>query len=838
MGKSKIKVAIVGVGNCFAGLYEGLEYYKTHKVGDEAGLMHPVLGGYELTDIEFVCAFDVDEKKVGKNLLDATYTYPNEVRWIPKEKMPKTEIVVRESPVADGLGIYILERVTPVKNKPMDELVKEIKDEIKRSGARIILSYLPVGSVEATRFWAQMALDTKCAFVNCIPEFIASDEKWAQKFKEAGLPVLGDDIKAQVGSTIVHRTLARLVDERGGIIDTTYQINVGGNSVTGDQEILLMLNGETIRTRIGDFVDKMAGVYGQKREDGKEVVDLSSTGMKLECFTIDENFNTIVAPVSALIKHGIGEELYEVETSEGRKIKITKDHNVFALNGDGKLEEKKICELKEKESMIAVPRSLQVEEKRDLESVSLMPYLKELFAQGIDADGNIVVHNHPEMKIPSNLKISDELLAVCGMWLADGSFDRIGSANIEIACGEDEECMEIIEEFTSAYNINYNVRGQAQVSVRIMSKTMAKIFRLALGLGGNSYTKRMPSWAFNLSERQISIVLKGYVSGDGCVSGKQIRWTTASEGLAHDLQTLFMQIGIRTSIFREDYSKKNEKKSFKTNLPYITHGIISSREDVGKFVEKVGFLQVYKNQSAMLALSKLAKGGMDIIPKFSLLKKWGICSRGWAGFPTLRSHIVLSQLDKVKEEADKEKIKNICTNDTLFLKIKSVRKIPAEPQYVYDLCVPGYQRFVCSNILVHNTDFLNMKEQSRLVSKRISKTESVQSQLKKRLADDKIYVGPSDFIPFLSNTKLGFMRIAGKMWADVPFNMEIRLEVDDKANSGGITVDAIRCAQIALDRGLSGYIEGPSAYFMKHPPKQYPDPVARQMTEDFISDKK
>ncbi|MFH0927528.1 MAG: myo-inositol-1-phosphate synthase [Candidatus Micrarchaeota archaeon] len=358
----RIKVGVIGTGNCFAGLYQGLQYYKTHKLDEAAGLMHPELGGYKLEDIEFVCAFDVADTKVGKNLNDATYAHPNEVRWLKKEDMPKTDVVVQESPALDGMGIYILERVKPVINKPIEQLTPEIKEHIKKTGARVLLSYLPVGSHEATKYWAQIALDTHCAFVNCIPEFIASSPEWSQKFKDAGLPVIGDDIKAQVGSTIVHRTLAKLADDRGAVIEKTYQINVGGN-----------------------------------------------------------------------------------------------------------------------------------------------------------------------------------------------------------------------------------------------------------------------------------------------------------------------------------------------------------------------------------------------------------------------------------------------------------------------------------------TDFLNMKEQSRLASKRISKTESVQSQLKKRLPDDKIYIGPSDFIPFLSNTKLGFMRIEGRMWADIPFNMEIRLEVDDKANSGGVSVDAIRCAQIALDRGLSGYLEGPAAYFMKHPPVQYSDPVARQMVEDFIA---
>ncbi len=364
MANSKIRVGVIGVGNCFAGLYQGLEYYRHHKPDEAAGLMHPTLGGYKPSDIEFVSAFDVADNKVGRNLNEAVYAKPNEVNWVKKEDMPPTDVVVQESPVLDGLGIFVLDRVHPVKNKPLETLTRDIKKQIEQTDTRILLCYLPVGSQKACEYWAKIALDTHCAMVNCLPVFIASNPMWAQRFKQAGLPIVGDDIKAQVGSTIVHRTLAKLVDDRGAAIDTTYQINVGGN-----------------------------------------------------------------------------------------------------------------------------------------------------------------------------------------------------------------------------------------------------------------------------------------------------------------------------------------------------------------------------------------------------------------------------------------------------------------------------------------TDFLNMKEQGRLTSKRISKTQSVQSNLRHPLPEDKIYIGPSDFIPFLSNKKLGFMRIEGRMWADIPFNMEIRLEVDDKANSGGVSVDAIRCAQIALDRGQSGMLEGPSAYFMKHPPVQYPDPVARQMVEDFIKGK-
>ncbi len=830
---AKIRTGIIGVGNCFAGLVQGIEYYRQNPKEQVIGLMHSKIGPYSWDDLEFSCAFDVGKSKVGQPLHSAVYASPNMVNWVPS--LPVSGVVVKEAPVSDGVGIWVQNKVEPIsQTKNEAQLRKEIADEIISTKTEVLVNYLPVGSQKATEFWAGVALETGCAFVNCIPVFIASDPEWERKFADAKIPVVGDDIKSQVGATIVHRTLAKLCDDRGAIISKTYQINVGGNSVTGDQEILLIHNGNTVRTKIGDFVDRLAAAYGQKRADGKDEVEVSLTGQKIECFTIDDNFSVVTAGVSHLVRHSLGNELYEIETAEGRRIKITADHNLFVLNDEGSLSEIPISQLKEKESMIAVPSRLPVQNETDLKSISLLPYCKELFARGIDSNGNIMVHNHPEMRIPSELRVNDELLQVCGLWLADGSFDREGSSNIEIACGNDKECMDLISTFASAYNINYQVRGQKQVAVRLMSKTMGKIFRLALGLGGNSYTKRVPDWFFNLSQRQIALVLRGYLSGDGTIVGRQIRWTTASDGLAEDMRTLFLRIGINSSIFREDYTNKNTKGSYKTALPYITHGIISSKEGAEAFIENVGFIQSYKNQKALAAAAKLTKGGMNIIPKFALLKKWQIRSKGWPKFPTLRSHIILSQISKVADEKDRDKIMNICNGDTILLKIKSIRRIPAQPQYVYDLAVPGFQRFVCSNILVHNTDFLTMKEQERLQSKRISKTESVQSQLRQRLPDENIYVGPSDFIPFLGNTKIMFMRIEGRMWAGIPFNMETRLEVDDKANSAGVVIDAVRCAKLALERKEGGALLAPSAYFMKHPPVQMSDPDAREKTDEFI----
>ncbi len=361
----RIKVGLVGIGNCFSGLIQGIEYYSKNPSQKVIGIIHQKLSDYGIHDIDFVCGFDVGENKIGKSINEAIYEYPNMVNWIPKDQMPKTNAKVFESPALDGVGLWVENRVKPIKsNKTDEQLRSEIKKVIEETGTEILVSYLPVGSDAATQFWAQMCLDTNTAFVNCIPSFIASDESWGKKFAEKKIPVIGDDIKGQVGATIVHRTLARLCNDRGTKIEKTYQINVGGN-----------------------------------------------------------------------------------------------------------------------------------------------------------------------------------------------------------------------------------------------------------------------------------------------------------------------------------------------------------------------------------------------------------------------------------------------------------------------------------------TDFLNMKEQDRLVSKKISKTESVQSQLDERLDDDQIYVGPSDFIPFLGNTKLMFMRIEGRQWANIPYNMEVRLEVDDKANSAGIVIDAIRLAKIALDRGIGGPIYPASAYLMKHPPKQMTDPNAKTACEDFVAGK-
>lgn len=220
----KIKVAIVGVGNCASSLVQGIHYYKDAK-DDEfiPGVMHVNFGGYHVRDIEIVAAFDVNVNKVGKDVAEAIYALPNNTTIFAE--VPKLGVKVSRGPRLDGVNKYT-ETVIDISDEPEADVVQILKE----TGADAVINYLPVGSQAATEFYAQAAIDAGCGFVNCIPVFIASDPIWAQKFEDAGLPVIGDDIKAQVGATIVHRSLTNLFLDRGMKIERTYQLNVGGNT--------------------------------------------------------------------------------------------------------------------------------------------------------------------------------------------------------------------------------------------------------------------------------------------------------------------------------------------------------------------------------------------------------------------------------------------------------------------------------------------------------------------------------------------------------------------------------------------------------------------------------
>ena len=218
-----VRVAIVGVGNCTASLVQGVQYYHdADPTGRVPGLMHVQFGGYHVRDVEFVAAFDVDAKKVGRDLAEAITASENNTIKICD--VPPLGVTVQRGHTLDGLGVYYQQMVEESDEEPVD-----VVRALTESGADVLISYLPVGSEDADRFYAQCALDAKVAFVNALPVFIASDPAWAEKFTEAGVPILGDDIKSQVGATITHRVLATLFEDRGVELERTYQLNFGGN---------------------------------------------------------------------------------------------------------------------------------------------------------------------------------------------------------------------------------------------------------------------------------------------------------------------------------------------------------------------------------------------------------------------------------------------------------------------------------------------------------------------------------------------------------------------------------------------------------------------------------
>lgn len=225
----RIKIAIVGVGNCASSLVQGLEFYKNSVEEKAIGLMHYDIGGYKVGDIEVVAAFGIDKRKVGRPLNEAIFARPNCTK-IFCSNIPDNGVIVKMGNVLDGVASHMKncsqERAFVVADEPPSDVVSELKN----SGAEILVNYLPVGSEQATRFYVQACLDARVALVNCIPVFIASEQNWKTKFVEKGLPVVGDDIKSQVGATITHRVLARMFNDRGVKLERTYQLNTGGNT--------------------------------------------------------------------------------------------------------------------------------------------------------------------------------------------------------------------------------------------------------------------------------------------------------------------------------------------------------------------------------------------------------------------------------------------------------------------------------------------------------------------------------------------------------------------------------------------------------------------------------
>ena len=259
----KIKIGIVGVGNCASSLIQGIEYYKNKDASEAVGLIHWDIGGYKPYDIEVVAAFDVDKRKVGKDVSEAIFELPN-CTEVFCDNIPKLNVEVRMGKILDGFSDHMKnydDESTFVLSDNKEASKEDVINVLKESEVEILLNYLPVGSEEATKFYAQCALDADVAFINNLPVFIASNPEWADRFKEKGLPIVGDDIKAQLGATITHRVLADLFKNRGVSLERTYQLNVGGNT-----DFLNMLNRDRLDSKKESKTEAVQSVLAERLE--------------------------------------------------------------------------------------------------------------------------------------------------------------------------------------------------------------------------------------------------------------------------------------------------------------------------------------------------------------------------------------------------------------------------------------------------------------------------------------------------------------------------------------------------------------------------------------------
>jgi len=257
----KINLAVAGIGNCASSLIQGIEYYKYADENNCIGLMHYDIDGYRAGDIDIVAAFDIDARKVGSDISEAIFALPN-CTQVFYQDVPHKGVEVKMGPVLDGVAPHMLNYPENKRFVIADARPCDVRQELEDSGADVLVNYMPVGSEQATRFYAQAALDAGVGLVNCMPVFIASDPKWAKKFEDRGVPIVGDDIKSQIGATIVHRVLTQLFKDRACTLDRTYQLNTGGNT-----DFLNMLNRDRLKSKKISKTEAVQSILDKPMDD-------------------------------------------------------------------------------------------------------------------------------------------------------------------------------------------------------------------------------------------------------------------------------------------------------------------------------------------------------------------------------------------------------------------------------------------------------------------------------------------------------------------------------------------------------------------------------------------
>tara|TARA_Y100000310_G_scaffold340182_2_gene435083 strand:- start:1140 stop:4121 length:2982 start_codon:yes stop_codon:yes gene_type:complete len=498
------------------------------------------------------------------------------------------------------------------------------------------------------------------------------------------------------------------------------------DSVTGDSKIIIRENGRVRNITIKEFVDNK---------------------IDAEIMTIDKNGVIKFTKPSRYIKHKVNKDIYEVETSTGRKVKVTKDHSLFTLGEDNQFKDTKPTDLVEDKSFIAVPRSLpiELENVRNINLLNYLEFFKDDFLQGEpikkllerydykkigvpkerfrwwkknnlikieDFVGlkeefsetdlkNLRIKSKNTSSVPVLFEISKEFLEFCGLWIGDGSYDRRGK-NCVIVSNCDEECRNLIKGIAKYLGSNYSLMNDGGVSIRIHSTVFYKFMRDVLGFKGYSSTKKVPEFLHNLSNEQIKHFIRGYFSADGTVKKYEISCSSQSRELLEDLQTLFLRLDIISRI--NEYGRKD--KCMEMSL--------SSFVNVEGFKE-IGFLQKRKNDKLSLINYKTHHAHSDVIPiskeKMELLSKISMV-RLQHNYLKGRQNMGRSYMQKIAPKGCE--FNDLSHTDILWDKVKRVKKIESGEVEVFDLSVPGYEKFLCNNIFVHNTREINLPRENWL----------------------------------------------------------------------------------------------------------------------------
>jgi type IV secretory pathway ATPase VirB11/archaellum biosynthesis ATPase len=497
------------------------------------------------------------------------------------------------------------------------------------------------------------------------------------------------------------------------------------DSVTGDSKIIIKENGNVRNITIKEFVDKK---------------------INAEVMTLNEKGKIIFVKPSSYIKHKVKKDIYEILTSTGRKIKVTQDHSLFSLGEKG-LAEIKPTEIKEKKSFIAVPRNLPIE-GRETKGINLIEHLeifkddfligepvKRIFEKYKFKDFKVKKEkyrwwkNHDLIKIsdfikvkfeftneelenlrikskntssiPVIFKVSKEFLEFCGLWIGDGSYDNYNKNSVIIS-NSDEECRDILKKIASYLKSNYSVMNDKQISLRIHNSVFYKFMKYVLKFDGYSSTKKIPEFIFNLSKKQIKDFIRGYFSADGTMKKDEVSCSSQSIELLEDLQSLFLRLEIISRI--NDFNRKDK----------CINMSISDSKNILKFKD-IGFLQERKNEKLYKWDKKSHHTSSDIVPlSITQLKEVDVNSKlSWPYFQGMQN-IGRDYLQKIAPLGSL--FNDLSHSDIFWDKVKKIKKINAEEVEVFDLSIPGYEKFICNNVFVHNTRELNIPRENWLPS--------------------------------------------------------------------------------------------------------------------------